>query len=92
MHGDLVLLEAGDRIRADLTLVRVDGLAVDKPTLTGESVPVHPEPDGTVLAGAFVAQGDARAVLTVTGSSTRLAVPGQDVGDGSGAVTRSRDG
>lgn len=36
VRGDLVLLEAGDRISADLTLVEVDGLAVDESTLTGE--------------------------------------------------------
>ncbi len=73
VRGDLVLLEAGDRISADLTLVRVDELAVDESTLTGESVPVHPESGGTVFAGTFVAQGAARAVVTATGSGTRLA-------------------
>jgi magnesium-transporting ATPase (P-type) len=73
VRGDLVLLEAGDRISADLTLVRVDGLAVDESTLTGESVPVHPEPGVAVYAGTFVAQGEARAVVTTTGSGTRLA-------------------
>lgn len=73
VRGDLVLLEAGDRISADLTLVVVDGLAVDESTLTGESVPVHPEPDATVFAGTFVAQGEGRAVVATTGSGTKLA-------------------
>ncbi|MFB9385619.1 cation-translocating P-type ATPase [Pseudonocardia petroleophila] len=73
VRGDLVLLEAGDRISADLTLARVDGLAVDASTLTGESVPVHPEPGDAVSAGTFVAQGGARAVVTAVGPATRLA-------------------
>ena len=38
--GDLVLLEAGDRLAADLRVLEVHGLRVDEATLTGESEPV----------------------------------------------------
>jgi Ca2+-transporting ATPase len=37
--GDIVLLEAGDAISADLRLVEASTLAADESTLTGESVP-----------------------------------------------------
>ena len=39
--GDIVLLEAGDVISADLRLVEASNLAADKSILTGKSVAVH---------------------------------------------------
>src|SRR5262249_39399907 len=39
--GDVVLLQAGDRVPADLRLFHARGLQVDESALTGESVPAH---------------------------------------------------
>ena len=44
--GDIVLLEAGDSISADLRLVEASNLAADESTLTGESVAVRQD-DGS---------------------------------------------
>ncbi len=83
--GDLVLLEAGDRVPADGRLVEAVGLRVDESTLTGESVPVDkdararltervPLPDRStmVYAGTVVTAGRAVAVVTATGPATEL--------------------
>jgi magnesium-transporting ATPase (P-type) len=71
--GDLVLLEAGDRVAADLVAVDVHGLRVDEATLTGESEPVSKARGDAVLAGCFVAEGEASATVTAIGGGTRLA-------------------
>lgn len=41
--------------------------------LTGESVPVQPEPGRRAYAGTFVAEGEATARVAATGAKTRLA-------------------
>ena len=71
--GDTVLLEPGDRVSADLTLVYTAALAVDESLLTGESVAVRPTAGTAAHAGTFVVDGEAEAVVTATGAHTRLA-------------------
>ena len=73
VEGDLLSLVAGDRIPADAVIVREVGLRIDMSMLTGESRPVDTEVDAQILAGTFVVEGDADAVVTLTGERTRLA-------------------
>lgn len=82
--GDLILLEAGDKVPADVRLINTRNLHVQEAALTGESVPVekqtHALPANTVLAerscmaysGTLVTQGQARAMVVAIGSETEL--------------------
>lgn len=63
--GDVVLLESGARIPADLRLVSVNALYVDESLLTGESVPVA---KGVVTVGADAGLSD-RACMAYTGAT-----------------------
>jgi magnesium-transporting ATPase (P-type) len=71
--GDLLLLTAGDRIPADGLIVEASGVLVDVSMLTGESVPVSPSVDDSVLAGTYVVAGATEVVVDRTGAATRLA-------------------
>ncbi len=71
--GDLVLLEAGDRVPADLRLDEGLSLEIDTSMLTGESVPDRPADGADLAAGCFVLEGEAIGTVTATGEHTRLA-------------------
>ncbi|MGZ8583594.1 MAG: cation-translocating P-type ATPase, partial [Actinomycetota bacterium] len=71
--GDLVVLEAGDRVSADLEIVEAHSARVDTSTLTGESRPSSLEDGGHAFAGTFLSEGEARGVVEATGERTRLA-------------------
>jgi magnesium-transporting ATPase (P-type) len=82
--GDIVLLESGDRVPADLRLVDVKNLRTEEAALTGESVPVDkttdPVADNSTVgdrsciafSGTMVVSGRATGVVVATGASTEL--------------------
>jgi magnesium-transporting ATPase (P-type) len=82
--GDLVELEAGERVPADMRLVRQKNLTVEEAALTGESVPsqksVNPvDPEASlgdrkcmIYSGTLVSSGTATAVVVGTGMNTEL--------------------
>ncbi|WP_420750942.1 cation-transporting P-type ATPase [Rhodococcus sp. O3] len=82
--GDVVRLVSGDRVPADLRLIRVRELRIDEAALTGESVPVdktsHPvEADSELgdrrsaaYAGTVAVFGQGDGVVTATGINTEL--------------------
>jgi magnesium-transporting ATPase (P-type) len=70
---DVVVLDAGDRVSADMVLTTAHGLTVDTSTLTGESVPSALDAGMTVYGGTFVVEGAGTAVVQATGARTRLA-------------------
>jgi len=82
--GDIVLLESGDKIPADLRLAEVKNLRIEEAALTGESVPADKtaEPataNATVgdrhsmaFSGTMVVSGRATGVVVATSSATEL--------------------
>src|SRR5262245_14279620 len=83
--GDIVLLESGDKIPADLRLIEARNLRTEEAALTGESVPAEKTVDAIVpvnatvgdrgsmaFAGTMVVSGRATGVVVATGSGTEL--------------------
>lgn len=82
--GDLVLLEAGDRIPADGRVVEAQNLEIDESLLTGESLPVEKNPqtisrEATVAdrrnmahMGTIVTRGRGTILITGTGVGTEM--------------------
>jgi magnesium-transporting ATPase (P-type) len=71
--GDLLVLEAGDRVAADATTTLANRTLVDTSLLTGESEPTAVSVGEPLFAGTFVVEGEADALVTATGLGTRLA-------------------
>ena len=82
--GDVVTLQSGDKVPADLRLIRVKNLLVEEAALTGESLPVAKRSDAVLpdsplgdrfcmaYSGTLVVQGTATGVVVATGNSTEL--------------------
>ena len=82
--GDLVTLQSGDKVPADLRLIKVKNLLVEEAALTGESLPVAKRTDavsveaalgdrlGMAYSGTLVIQGTATGLVVATGNSTEL--------------------
>ena len=97
--GDLVLLESGDKVPADLRLLRCKNLRITEAALTGESVPVNkhteavlahaPTGDRQCMAysGTLVATGQGMGVVVATGVRTEIGQIGTLVRDVQSLVT-----
>ena len=83
--GDLLELEAGDKVPADARLIRAYSFRVQEAALTGESAPVQKDAQSILkrttplgdrrnmaYMGTLVADGKASAVVTDTGMATEL--------------------
>lgn len=75
--GDLVMLEAGSRVPADMRITRSLELRVDESVLTGESVPVSKTVEGDeasdlTFMGTSVVNGRGKGVVEQTGMQTRF--------------------
>jgi Ca2+-transporting ATPase len=83
--GDVVLLEEGDKVPADLRLFYTKNMSADEATLTGESVPVRKiiEPIQTLhllpadqhcmaFSGTFITSGSGKGMVVDTGKHTEI--------------------
>lgn len=83
--GDHLVLELGDRVSADATLLTCKNLLIDESFLTGESEPSEKDPDyqpmpadsigdqkNKVFSGSLVVNGRAEAIVEATGLQTEI--------------------
>ncbi len=82
--GDILLLEAGERVAADVRLLECHGLQIDESILTGESVPVlkvadtldtNIEPNerhNLAYSGTLITHGQGTAVVVATAEQTAI--------------------
>jgi calcium-translocating P-type ATPase len=82
--GDVVLLEAGDKVPADLRILEARGLSAQEAILTGESVPVEKTAAPVAIdaplgdrrsmlwSGTLVTHGTVRGLVVATGAATEI--------------------
>ncbi|MBD5453637.1 MAG: HAD-IC family P-type ATPase, partial [Lachnospiraceae bacterium] len=82
--GDIVLLESGNMVPADLRLIETQGLQVEESALTGESVPVEKNADyieviqgdnsceNMAYMSTYVTRGRGKGIVTEIGMDTRI--------------------
>jgi magnesium-transporting ATPase (P-type) len=83
--GDIVLLEAGNKIPADVRLFNTKNLHIDEAILTGESIPVAKHEDSIArsnlspgdqrciaFSGTFITRGSAQGIVAATGEKTEF--------------------
>ena len=97
--GDVVILDAGDVLTADLRLLSGSHLQADESALTGESLPidkdVDPVPEATALSerspmlfkGTAVTRGSGEGVVVATGMATELGQVSSLVQEAEGETT-----
>ena len=98
--GDIVVLEAGDMVPADMRLIQCASLQIEEAALTGESVPVNkgisaleneeaPLGDRTCMAfsSGTVSFGRGQGVVTATGMNTEVGKIAKMLSEDSGVTT-----
>lgn len=82
--GDIVMMEAGQKVPADIRLLEITELTVNESSLTGESLPVHKNTEQLnsvvplgdqkcmVFSGTFVTNGSATGVVVNTGQKSEI--------------------
>ena len=72
VYGDLVILNEGDKIPADGTIVHSSDFEIDESIITGESASVIKDSHEEVFSGTLIIKGKAHIKITKTGKNSRL--------------------
>lgn len=75
--GDIIFLESGEKIPADITLLEANNLMIDESLLTGESYPVSKEiqtntENNKAFAGTVIIKGRTKGKVLATGLHTKI--------------------
>lgn len=97
--GDIVVLEAGDKVPADLRIVESNNLETNEAALTGESMPCHKqinalkklvnlaERSNMLYSGTIIVRGTGKAVVVNTAMQTEIGKIAQMVQDAGSHTT-----
>ncbi len=80
--GDVILLEEGNNVPADATVLQENDLSVNESIITGESIPVDKHEtagNNNIFQGTTINTGKGYAVITATGNNTTLGKLGKTV-------------
>ena len=90
--GDIVWLESGDKVPADMRLIQTQDMLIDESLLSGESMQVNKDADqllddtclvadqvNMAFSGTLVGRGRAMGIVTTTGLNTELGKIAADV-------------
>jgi len=84
VQGDIIIIQAGDKIPADSRLIEANSLKMDESSLTGESTTVEKiisalekeaqvaDQKNMVFSGTIAKEGTAKAIVTATGMQTEI--------------------
>ena len=80
--GDYILIASGEKVPADLRIIKSDGLKVDNSSLTGEAEPQSRSPDFThenpleskniAFFSTFIVEGEGAGIVIKTGDNTAM--------------------
>lgn len=90
--GDIIILEAGDRVPADARILQAENVRVNEAALTGEAVPAHKRAKvlkaetalfdrvNMLFMSTYVVDGRTEAVVAATGMKTEIGAISREVG------------
>ena len=70
--GDIVILEEGNKVPADLQLINVNDLSCDESSLTGESVAIRKEADDEIYMDSNIISGNGVGIVKNIGMKTQI--------------------